>query len=253
MLRPGSNLKRHTLKTLTKDIHMKNTLLFLDCETNTLKSPRLVQLAWSQDDKDIQDILVKPPTPIEFWAMAVHHVTNEMVEDLPPFEWSWYKENISAMFNHMILVFHNASFDLKVLANEGIEAPERHICTYKVAYTLYDLEQHTLQYLRYALDLDKIVTKFWYTKEIVPHTAESDVIILKALYQKLLEDTSLENMLAISAKPILFRRMPLGKHKGVDFKAVPKDYLAWCINNMDFEQSNGENLKYTINYYLRNI
>jgi exodeoxyribonuclease X len=52
-------------------------------------------------------------------------------------------------------------------------------------------------------------------------------------------------MIEVSRKPVLYRRMPFGKHKGLKMEEVPLDYLQW-LSGTDLE----EDLRYTIEQYL---
>jgi exodeoxyribonuclease X len=52
--------------------------------------------------------------PISIDAMAVHHITNKMVEDKPPFQGSPTHQKLSALISdhHNFILAHNARFDL---------------------------------------------------------------------------------------------------------------------------------------------
>jgi exodeoxyribonuclease X len=52
-------------------------------------------------------------------------------------------------------------------------------------------------------------------------------------------------MIEVSRKPVLYRGMPFGKHKGLKMEEVPLDYLQWLAGT-DLE----EDLSYTIERYL---
>jgi exodeoxyribonuclease X len=55
-------------------------------------------------------------------------------------------------------------------------------------------------------------------------------------------------MIEVSKNPVLYRRMPFGKHKGLKMEEVPVDYLQWLAGT-DLE----EDLRYTIERYLVSI
>ena len=63
--------------------------IFLDTET-TGNGPddRLCQLAFKTDENFIVNELFNPGMPILIDAMSIHHITNEMVKDKPPFKGS---------------------------------------------------------------------------------------------------------------------------------------------------------------------
>jgi uncharacterized protein (DUF3820 family) len=54
-------------------------------------------------------------------------------------------------------------------------------------------------------------------------------------------------MMDISSKPVLLSRMYFGKHKGVFFRDIPKDYLNWLSGTDDLD----EDMRYTVGHYLK--
>jgi hypothetical protein len=58
-------------------------------------------------------------------------------------------------------------------------------------------------------------------------------------------DDTVAKMIELSSKPVLYRRMPFGKHKRLKMEGVPLDYLQW-LSGTDLE----EDLRYTIEQYL---
>ena len=58
-------------------------------------------------------------------------------------------------------------------------------------------------------------------------------------------DNAVSKMIEVSNKPVLYSRMPFGKHKGLKMEEVPIDYLQWLAGT-DLE----EDLRYTIEQYL---
>lgn len=224
-------------------------MIFLDVETTgTEEKDRLCQVAYCMNGKCFSENF-KPPLPISIDAMSICHITNEMVENCPPFEKSNFASELKeAISRGGIVVAHNAQFDLAFLKKEGIEIP-RHICTMKLAYDMdekAEWEKYKLQYLRYKFGLKL-------NGEIRPHEALSDVYVLEVLFQEVFaKKYTVEQMLEISSKPILFKKMMFGKHKGKTFKEIARvdlDYLMW------FRRS-GENLNedmlYTLNYWINN-
>jgi DNA polymerase III epsilon subunit-like protein len=106
--------------------------------------------------------------------MAIHHITDEMIEDLPIFEKDENYNNLINILKNDIFVAHNTNFDYREVLNGiyNIEIENR-ICTLKLARRLLPkLPKHSLQYLRYYFKLD-------FGEKIDPHAALSDVIVLK--------------------------------------------------------------------------
>ena len=155
--------------------------------------------------------------PISIDAMAVHHITEKMVADKPPFQGSEAHENLSKLISDQsnYIVAHNARFDMEMLNREDIHPPKV-ICTLKLARYLDAggvIPKYNLQYLRYYLGLEI---------DANDHDALGDIKVLEGLFSRLnakfqengeLKDP-VQEMIHISSNPVLIPRMPFGKHKG---------------------------------------
>lgn len=231
-------------------------LLFLDTETHSDRDPMLVQLAWLDVETGERfNKLYKPRFPIEFDAMAVHHITNEMVADKDSFLHSADWHRLDEMLQKKILVAHNAPFDIDVLIRQQIRVP-RFIDTLRVAKHITQFDKHSLQYLRYAMGADR--PEF---SELSAHDALADVLVLEAVFGKLLEilkDVSaslfeeewIEQMIELSKKPVLLKKMTFGKHAGrsfIDLSMNERDYLSWMVKNIS---NMDPDLEHTVKYYL---
>lgn len=234
------------------------SIIILDTET-TDKDPnnRLVQLAYKNlDTGEFINEFFKPPVPITFGAMAVHHITNEMVEDKMPFADSPHKTILVDLLKENILVAHNAPFDMQVLRNEGLE-PRKYLDTLRLTRHLLEAEQYNLQYLRYSLGLNV---------DGSAHDALGDVLVLEALFEylknktkeqyKLDSDEDIVNkLLELNAMPVLLDTINFGKHRGKTFAEVAtsdKSYLQWLYGSESEkpEADQNEELVYTLKHYL---
>jgi DNA polymerase III epsilon subunit-like protein len=143
------------------------------------------------------------------------------------------------------MVAHNAAFDVEMLKKEGIE-PKKVVCTFKLArYFDKDgvIPRYGLQYLRYYLNINVDATA---------HTALGDILVLEAVFQHIhaqaveeFGDDAIAKIIEVSNKPVLYRRMPFGKHKGLKMEEVPVDYLKWLVKT-----DLNEDLRYTVEHYL---
>ena len=222
--------------------------IFLDTET-TGNGPadRLCQIAFKTEEGAAINELFNPGMPITIDTMTIHHITNEMLRDKPSFrdsaEWNQLRDLIVPNTN--VMVAHNAAFDLDMLKKEGIE-PKSVIRTLKLA-RYFDKEgvipKYGLQYLRYYLKLNIDAT---------PHTALEDILVLEALFNRIhakavveFGDNATAKMIEVSSKPVLYRRMPFGKHKELNMEEVPIDYLQWLAGT-DLKKD----LKHKVERYL---
>lgn len=233
--------------------------LFLDTETtDSNENARLVQLAYKEaDTEEIVNELFKPPVPITIDAMAVHHITNEMVEDKPSFEVSGTRERLNALLPKRILVAHNAPFDIRILENEGVQT-KAFINTLRVARHVVDSPKHSLQYLRYFLKLNV---------RAQAHDAVGDVLVLESLFDHLvtairerfkltlMEQVS-EKMLELTHTPVMLKTLSFGPHKGKTFETTlfsDKGYLRTLLEseNQRPAHERNEDLIHTLRYTLK--
>jgi exodeoxyribonuclease X len=222
--------------------------IYLDTETTgTGPDDRLCQIAFKPEVGPAVHGLFNPGRPISIDAMAVHHITNKMVADKPAFQGSDAYQNLSKLAGdqHNIIVAHHAKFDIEMLNREGIH-PQKAICTLKLARYLDTggaIPKYSLQYLRYYLGLEV---------DARPHDALGDILVLEAVFKRIyakfvangLKNPAYE-IIKISSNPILLPRMPYGKHKGMLFYKVPKDYLEW-LQTTELD----EDMAYTVKEYL---
>jgi DNA polymerase III epsilon subunit-like protein len=239
----------------------KTNLVFLDTETTGAgNEDRLCQVAFKFQETEVE-ALFKPPLPISVDAMAIAHITNKMVENCESFETSAMKQDLQQIFAEgNILVAHNAKFDVEMLKREGMEI-KNVIDTYKVAMHLDadgKVPKYNLQYLRYFFGLE--------IENVIAHDALGDVRVLEAIfwhyYEEMFskigdEEKVLQEMLEISAKPILLKKFNFGKYADAmvaEVAANDPGYLKWLLNEKikvrDQGGDNDENWIYTLQHYL---
>ena len=231
--------------------------LVLDTETNSdqYKVAEIIETGFvirENDDWTIFQELHKPPTrEIPAKVESVCYITNEMVADKPPFSES--KEIFQSVvdgYSNGFLVAHNHFYDMKVLENHGIIMPNhKWICTWRLAKKIFndieDVEETNLPYLRFKLDLDVPITMYC-------HRAGNDSYITAKLLEvlvMLMEDMGIidtskpygPQVATGAAEPIIYKRMPFGKHRGELMKDVPHSYWKWALQNMDSLKEDSDN------------
>jgi DNA polymerase III epsilon subunit-like protein len=242
-------------------------LVFLDTETtgNDTREDRLCQVCYKlEDDKDEKGAVskkgeiitknFKPPIPISIKAMSITNITNKMVANEEAFKGSQTAKKLQNVLNDNILVAHNAKFDIAMLESEGIKIPQ-HICTLRLARYLDDeqeIPEYGLQFLRYYYEIE--------LDNIIPHSAEGDVLVLEAVFQHLYRkaqekaiikdnNTIVQRMMEISLQPSLIKKFPFGKHVGRRLEEIAledKGYLEWLIKIK--KEEGDEDWIYTLDY-----
>lgn len=237
--------------------------ILLDTETTGVEEKdRICQLAFLVADKSgvtAYDSLCKPPLPVEFKAMSIHHITNEMLEDKPAFEHCEAAHKLRELNTpDNIMVIQNAPFDLGMLEKEGVIWQGELIDTLRcIKHLEPHHESHALQYLRYALGFYKEEKALadQLGVEIKPHDALSDVIVLHLLMKYLVSkvDRDVNRLIELTRTPILYEFITFGaKYKrGIDrledIAATDPQYLEWALAKME---TLDEDARYSIRHYL---
>lgn len=175
--------------------------------------------------------LVNPGRPIPPAASGVHGIVDADVTDAPSFQqavqWvNWLASKADA------LVARNAPFDRPMLP--GL-AEKPWLDTLRWSRLRYpDLESHTNGALRYALGL-----RCPEAAGMGAHRALADAYVTARLLLYLLEiearageHPDLSSLIAAVEAPRLLTVCGFGKHKGLPWSEVPRDYLEWAHRNL---------------------
>jgi exodeoxyribonuclease X len=235
-------------------------IIVLDLETTGLEAKdRLCAvgiITETSDGLQTHHELIKPPKKVMPSAMAVHHITNEMLADAPPFTSSKTAAFLNANNTaEHVIVGHNVEFDLAMLQKEGLVWQGQRIDTLKCAKQLIpDCEAYGLQFLRYELGLYKNETALaqQHAIPLSAHDALGDAFQTWQLYRALLEFATTDALLAMTEEVALVHKFWFGKYKGESIEQIAiqdPGYLYWMLENMlDLDSD----MRHSIDYYLRN-
>ena len=206
-------------------------MIVLDFETTGLQPGyRPVEIAWLEFDslyKVSQSVtsLIDPQIPIEPGAQKVHGISSEMLTGMPTLEEFLQGEHADKFADeHVLVVAHNAAFDLPMFAPFCKKATS--LCTMRLAQALYPTaENHKLQTLASMFAVDVEPT----------HRAMADVgacfELLRTIAKK--EDKSIDELLVVASYTSPESLMPFGKHKGKMIKDLPSDYVSWLSTTLE--------------------
>lgn len=239
-----------------KEDFLKSCLI-LDTETNSddYKIAEIIEAGFvirENNDWTIFQELHKPiDRPIPPKVESICYITNKMVADKPTFIDS--RETFQSVidgYSNGYLVAHNHFYDMRVLNRHGVNTSNHTwICTWRMAKKIFngvpEIEESNLPYLRFALDLDVPIDMYC-------HRAGNDSFITGKLLEVLVElmeeqgliDTDLPygpQIAQWAAEPIIYERMPFGKHKGMLMSEVPHSYWKWAAQNMDSLNEEADN------------
>lgn len=184
-------------------------------------------------DMSSHHLMCKPDRAISYGAMAVSHITPDMLVD----------ELSHQEVAHFVLpkgeayiIGHNVDFDIQVAANAGVDVSQyKRICTQALARRLLpELDSHSLGALTYAINPD-LARKYCRNA----HNAGWDVTFTLWLLEHLCElgnITSMEQLYLASEEARIPLTFTFGKHQGKAIKDVAvtdRSYLQWIIKNHD--------------------
>ena len=146
-------------KWQTTSMPLDFTAIDFETANGSPASPCAVGLIRVRDSKPVAtlELLFRPPVPHDWFSegnIRVHGITPAMVQDAP--EYSEVINQILEFIDEDLLVAHNASFDMGVLAASAKainqELPKlRYGCSLKIARKTYSLESYRLNAVAYAI------------------------------------------------------------------------------------------------------
>lgn len=216
--------------------------IILDSETTGLKDSRPVEIAYI----DVSALFNKPMCidgsrkvfeyrklfnplkPIEFGAMATHHITNDDVANCEPYTSFVLPESVE------YLIGHNIDFDWQVIQTCGKQHEPKRICTLALSRYLYpDIDSHKLTAMLYALDPD-----FARANAKSAHSALDDVWMTFRLLELLwpsINALGFDELYRLSEAARIPKIITFGKHSGQPIKSLPSDYRQWLLKQNDLD------------------
>ena len=205
--------------------------------------------------------LVDPGRPIPPEASAVHHLTDDMCEDMPTLEEAVegcrFALSEPKMTDDGGIIYpsppgwpdfgaaHNAKFDAGFLTELRVRPL---VCTYRCALHIWPgapgYGNQTLRYwkkvvLSHHLSEDTI----HYPRAVSPHSALYDAYTTAGLLQIMLQDHTPEELVALTAAPVTLTKVRFGKHSGEAWAALPTDYLRWMQRQSGWDEDVAHTLR----------
>jgi len=235
---------------MTRKEEFLQQCLVLDTETTSdqYKIAEIIESGFvirENNDWTIFQELHKPKSgPIPPKIESICYIINAMVADKVPFVDS--SETFQAVvdgYSSGYLVAHNNFYDMRVLENHGINMDKHSwICTWRMAKKLFNgvetITETGLPYLRFALELDVPI-------EMHCHRAGNDSYMTGRLLETFVDYMEEMGLLetdmpygpqiaAWAAAPVIYERMPFGKHKNEKMSDVPHSYWQWAMRSTDW-------------------
>ena len=215
--------------------------IYYDTETTGVRTDKdkIVEIAaYNPDTKEEFVALVNPGQPIPQEASAIHHITDEMVQDAPSFQ-AVGQQFAEFCGEKAFLIAHNGdSFDMPLLKSElqrhQLSFPEWiSLDTLKWARKYRpDLPRHSLQHLREIHGIPPNNA----------HRALDDVIILHQVFSLMIDDLSISKVYQLLTEKPATLKMPFGKYKGRPLKDVPQSYISWLMKSGALDKPENQEL-----------
>lgn len=215
----------------------KETFVCIDCEATglDLENDQIIEVAavvfTIDKDLEVYDSLIDPQVKIPEESIKIHNITQDMVKGQPLIKEVLPK--VLKMIGKHIIVGHGVGFDIHLINRDakknGLNSTIRNnifFDTLRLARLYGESPQNSLQNLREHFNIQNEGA----------HRALNDVIVNIEVFRRLVAKyKTVEQLQKILEKPIMLKKMPLGKHKGRPLKEVPIDYLKWAAGK-DFDQ-----------------
>lgn len=242
---------------MTKKEEFLKQCLVLDTETNSddYKIAEIIEAGYAvlqNNEWVLTQELFKPiDRPIPPKVQSICYITNSMVEDKPAFvdncdEFS----KVVDSYRDGYMVAHNHFYDMRVLERHGIDTTDCNwICTWRLSKKLFgsidSIEETNLPYLRFALELDVPI-------DMLCHRAGNDSFMTAKLLEFLVDmmigtgaiDETQDlgpQIVQFCTDPIVYERMPFGKHKGTLMTDIPHSYWQWAMKNTHWFDEEADN------------
>ncbi len=225
-----------------------HTFVCVDCESTGLdpKEDRIIEVAaikfTLEENLAEFESLVDPQVEIPANSIAIHHITQEMVQGKPTID--QVLGELFELIGPHPLVGHGIKYDIEILAHhaERCNIP----CNIRKNPSFDTLRLARLYGQSPSNSLETLRQHFNITEEGA-HRAMSDVVVNIQVFKKLSQQfRTLEQISEVLSRPIQMKNMPLGKHKGRPMKEIPVEYLRWAANQ-DFDEDLLYSLKSELN------
>ncbi len=204
---------------------MTKAIIF-DTETTGKNEAKMIEAAWIQLES-INPFVTStsfnqrynPGKPIEYGALATHHILDEELINCPSPESFELPEELE------YLIGHNVDYDWNIIGQPKV----KRICTLALSRRAWPaLDSHTQSALFYFLSRTT-------AREVLKnaHSALADVKICAVILEsacKALNISTIEDLYTASEAARIPSHMTFGKHKGVPIADIPRDYKTWLLN-----------------------
>ena len=212
----------------------------IDLETGGNGPAEVCEIGWQDVVQDADGswrldeargaLFVNPGRPISPDTMAIHHILDEQVKDAP--FWKAVAPGILRPDGSVLaLAAHRAAFEQRY-CTPVLSGGASWICTWKCALRLWPhLDRFSNQMLRYQRRPQGLVHELG----LPAHRALPDAYVTAHHLRDMLNEASVEQLLAWSREPGLLPRVPSGPDRGKAWKALDTETLERLARERDVD------------------
>jgi len=173
---------------------------------------------------------VNPGRPISFGTMAIHHILDAEVAGAP-----FWKDAAPPVLRPdggvLALAAHRAAFEQR-FCTPPLTGGAAWICTWKCALRLWpQMESFSNQMLRYQ----RMPEGLDHTMGLPAHRAMPDAYVTAHHLRDMLNETTVDQLLAWSRQPGLLPRVPRGPNRGAPWPSLGLDALKALAQERDLD------------------
>ncbi|NBB15200.1 DNA polymerase III subunit epsilon [Caulobacter sp. SLTY] len=211
----------------------------IDLETAGTGAADVCEIGWQ--DVALQDgrwavteergaAFVNPGRPISAATMAIHHILDEQVAGAP-----YWKDAAPPVLRPeggvVALAAHRAAFEQR-FCTPSLSGGAAWICTWKCAMRLWpELQSFSNQMLRYQRRPEGLN----HETGLPAHRAMPDAYVTAHHLRDMLNAVGAEQLLAWSAEPGLYPRVPRGAERGMAWADLPLEVLRAMARDRDWD------------------
>ncbi|WP_445403666.1 putative quorum-sensing-regulated virulence factor [Acinetobacter vivianii] len=184
----------------------------------------------SADKEACFDEYFSCPEPINYGAMAVHHILESDIEGKPGYETFRLPAGVQ------YIIGHNIDYDIQAikLADKTVDA--KAICTLALSRMVWPEAAHNLSALIYMLTKGSIKARESIRNA---HNAKQDILLTAVLLKQICKALGIKDMQSLylfSEQARIPTHITFGKHKGTLIKDLPADYVTWLLKQDGLDQ-----------------
>ncbi len=183
---------------------------------------------WGLDETGRGSMLINPGGAISTETMAIHHIRDVDVAGAP-----FWKDAAPALLRPpsgaLALAAHRASFEQR-FCTPRLSGGAEWICTWKCALRLWP---HLASFSNQRLRYQRMPAGLVHETGLPAHRAFPDAYVTAHHLRDMLNEASLEQLLAWSREPGLLVRVPAGPDRGKAWRDLSESALAAFTNDRD--------------------